>query len=858
MHLLRPSIFDRLRAHGERPAIITRETTLSYAQLAALVDAARRRLGPNRQLVALSARNDVSSLTWLIAALTDRHAVILSSADGLAALVEAYDPDVVIDDGDITHDRRGTRHDLHPDLALLLSTSGSTGSAKTVRISHTNLIANAESIVEYLGITPDDRALTTLPIHYCYGLSVVTSHLLAGASLALTDWSVVDPCLWDFAEQAAITSFAGVPYTFEMLDAQRLRAPESLRYITQAGGRLDAARVRQWAASGSQQGWEFVVMYGQTEATARMAYLPPHLAQTHPHALGIPIPGGWLRLDPVDGQPDGIGELVYTGENVMLGYASSAADLWRGGELKELRTGDLAAIEDGLFVWKGRRSRVAKCFGLRIDLDHVERMLADSGLNARAVQADPAHHGGAVHVFVEQAKDVARALELAEHHTRLPRHAIGVARVAQFPRTASGKVDYQDLRRQAAAISRGGGPQAASVRDLYATLLCRPTATVEDSFASLGGDSLSYVELSVRLGERGIDLPADWHDRPIRELEAAPVVARRTVRADTSILLRALAIVLIVSTHSNVVAIPGGAHLLLAIAGYNFARFGLGSQRLRHGLATVARVAIPSALWIGAVTLLTGEYDWPTAFMLNGVFGADQWTDQWRFWFLEAYIWFQVTALLVTAVPVVARTLHRSGFASLVGATLVALAARYAQVGVEANIPERYTPTVIVWCFLAGWTAATASTARQRVIAGLLVTVGTAGFFGDPAREAVVIGGVITLLLWPTVRMPRQVVKSAGVLAGASLFIYLTHWQVYPHLEVEHPVLGLVASLAVGVLVWRGWDAITAQARRVVSRPDRPLDELVPDRGRTRRRGRPRGVPASTVPAPQAASRPAR
>lgn len=852
MHLLRPSIFDALRTHGERPAIITRETTLSYAQLAALVDAARRRLGPNRRLVALSARNDVNSLTWLIAALTDRHTVILSSAESLAGLVEAYDPDVVIDDGDITEVRPGTRHDLHPDLALLLSTSGSTGSAKTVRLSHTNLIANAESIVEYLGITPDDRALTTLPIHYCYGLSVVTSHLLAGASLALTEWSVVDPCLWDFAQEVAVTSFAGVPYTFEMLDAQRLRAPQSLRYITQAGGRLDAAQVRQWAASGRQRGWKFVVMYGQTEATARMAYLPPHLAETHSHALGIPIPGGWLRLEPVDGQPNGIGELVYTGENVMMGYASSAMDLWRGGELKELRTGDLAAVEDGLFVWKGRRNRVSKCFGLRIDLDHVEQMLADSGLNARAV-----HAGDGVHVFVEQANDVARALELAEHHTRLPRHAIGVARVAQFPRTTSGKVDYRDLNRQAAAIGRGGGPRAASVRDLYATLLGRPDTTVEDSFASLGGDSLSYVELSVRLGERGIDLPVDWHHRPIRELEAAPIVARPTVRADTSILLRALAIVLIVGTHSNVFAIPGGAHLLLAIAGYNFARFGLGSQRLRHGLATVARVAIPSAIWIGAVTLLTREYDWPTALMLNGVVGADHWTDQWRFWFLEAYIWFQVTALLVTAVPVVARAINRAPFASLVAATLAALAARYAQVGIEADIPERYTPTVIAWCFLAGWMAAAASTGRQRVVAGLLVALGTAGFFGDPVREAVVVGGVSTLLLWPTVRMPRPFVRAAGVLAGASLFIYLTHWQVYPHLEVEHPVLGLVASLAVGVLVWRVWDSVVTLARRALRRLDRPLGGPAPDRGRTRRLRRQRAVPASTGPAPQAASRPA-
>ena len=131
------------------------------------------------------------------------------------SLVAAYDPDVIIRPGQgepVLEERRpGTRHELHPDLALLLSTSGSTGSPKLVRLSHANLESNAESIADYLGIEDDHKAITTLPMSYCYGLSVINSHLLRGAALVLTDLSVVDPCFWELFSSSGASSFAAVP-----------------------------------------------------------------------------------------------------------------------------------------------------------------------------------------------------------------------------------------------------------------------------------------------------------------------------------------------------------------------------------------------------------------------------------------------------------------------------------------------------------------------------------------------------------------------------------------------------------------------------------------------------------------------
>ena len=177
----------------------------------------------------------------------------------------------------------------------------------------------------YLELTPDDRGITSLPLHYCYGLSVLHSHLAVGAAVVLTDASVVDPCFTEALRAHGVTNVAGVPHTFELLERagpERLHVP-TLRFITQAGGRMAPERVEQWLDRAEQWGAKFYVMYGQTEATARMAYLPPAIARHRPSAIGRPIPGGRLELRPVEGLPDDVGELVYRGPNVMLGYATN-------------------------------------------------------------------------------------------------------------------------------------------------------------------------------------------------------------------------------------------------------------------------------------------------------------------------------------------------------------------------------------------------------------------------------------------------------------------------------------------------------------------------------------------------------
>ncbi len=805
---------------GNAPALIAGDTVLSYADLSGRVRERVAALGGVRRLVLLECRNDIETVVTYLAALEGRHPVLLAGPDCLRDdLVATYRPGVVAR-GPLLEVHPDNTHELHADLAVLLSTSGSTGSPKLVRLSPENLRSNARSIATYLALTPDDRAATSLPMHYCYGLSVVNSHLLVGASLLLTDASVVDERFWDDFTMARATSFAGVPHTFDLLDSTGFAERElpTLRIVTQAGGRLDPETVRRYALLGRQHGFDLFVMYGATEATARMAYLPPHLACYRPGTIGVPVPGGTFRIDGGE-----VGELVYTGDNVMLGYAHGPADLALGRSVHELRTGDLARQhEDGLFELVGRASRIAKLFGVRIDLDRVEELAGSAGAASRAVEYD-----GRLHLFVTRHRDVAKVRALGQRFG-LPAHAVEVEVLHELPVTPSGKPDHGALVRQAEAASRNrqaqpNGPVTAGrIRDLYAQLLGRHDATEDDSFVSLRGDSLSYVEASVRLGRLLSTLPNDWAQLSARELAAkarAPEHAPRlTAAVETSVVLRAVAIVLIVASHANVLTVMGGAHVLLAVVGFNLARLQLtrsSRHERRRSLFRAARnVALPSALWIGGVTLLTGMYDTSTALMLNNLLGSDTWDVRWQFWFLEAAVWALVGVGVVLPLATVDRLERAFPFGFAAGVFAVALAVRYVIAPGEAGPTERYALPVVLWCVALGWMAARARTRRECVITSASAVLACWGFFGDPVREALVAGGVCLLVLAPRMRVPTVALPLLSTLAASSLFVYLTHWQVYPHLETDHPMLATIASFVVGVVVWRVYGEVTARVAR--------------------------------------------
>ncbi len=826
----------RLSSHGDRAALLTPNEVVTYAELASRVVDVAAELGTTRRLLLIAGTNEIEPIVTYLAALSAGHPVILVPGDNpgnLAAVESAYDPDVVFSAGALVARREGTAHDLHPDLALLLTTSGSTGSPKLVRLSLENLEANATSIASYLAIRPTDVAATTLPMHYCYGLSVINSHLISGASLLLTSASVVDGCFWELFRAHRATTFAGVPYTFDLLDRvgfDSLDLP-SLRYVTQAGGRMPPATVSRYAELGQRRGWDLFVMYGQTEATARMAYLPPDLTLSSPSSIGLPIPGGAFTLEPLPEMPLDppagpveVGELVFSGSNVMLGYATSPADLALGREVTTLRTGDVARrTPDGLYEIVGRRTRFAKIFGLRIDLDQVETVFAAEGVSAFCADGD--NH--LVVAVSSQARpvDVEVVQGLAKEHFGLPFGAVRVCPVPEVPRLPSSKPDYRAIASLPAARVEpdGGGCTTDRVRAVYAEMLRRPDVTDEDSFVTLEGDSLSYVEMSIRLEETLGHLPPDWHVTPIGSLAPTSGRRRRGFRSlESNVLLRALAIVLIVGSHANLFLLMGGAHVLLGLAGFNFGRFHLTSaprrERVRHLSTSIARIVVPSVAWIALVAALSAPYSWRQVVLLNGVLGSREWSEPgWYYWYIEALVYTLVALTLLMALPFVDRIERRWPFwlpMTLVG---LGLLTRYELV-VFLGGDVVHRANIIFWLFALGWATVKASSSWQRALVSAVVVLTVPGFFDDLLREALVVAGMLMLVWLRAVQVPTWAARLCGVLASASLYIYLAHWQIYPHLEDSYPLLATLLSLAGGIVLWQAFTRVSPYVETFLTR----------------------------------------
>ncbi|MEU7112948.1 AMP-binding protein [Streptomyces sp. NPDC046182] len=815
-----------LALYGDRPALVTADGVVSYSELSRLVADTARRLGTGRRLVLVPGANTVGALVVHLAALSAGHPVLLVPGDhpeAVESLTAAYDPDIVVHPGTgewrIEERRPGSAHTFHPDLALLLSTSGSTGSPKLVRLSYENLQANAESIATYLKIRDTDRAATTLPMHYCYGLSVVHSHLLRGAGLVLTELSVADACFWELFRTSRGTALAGVPYTFDLLDRVGFAEMDlpHLRYITQAGGRLAPERVARYAELGQRRGWDLFVMYGQTEATARMAYLPPELAGEHPGAIGVPIPGGSFSLEPVEEAPGhGVGELVYSGPNVMLGYADTPEDLALGRTVVTLRTGDLARrTEKGLFEIVGRRSRFLKILGMRIDPQQVEAMLERHGLSAFCAGDDERL---VLAVVSKPGWDERRIRRRVVDECGLPTRAVAVHLLPELPRLPSGKPDYQTVR-ALDQMDRADQPLVDGADDdnlcaLYAKILDRTDVTPESTFVGLGGDSLSYVEMSLHLEQRLGRLPASWHTTPIRDLRAPASKPPSRIRAlETSVALRAVAIVCVVASHVRLVEIRGGAHLLLAVAGFNFARFLLTSaerrERVRRTGRSIARIALPCVAWTAFAILIGAGYDLSNLLLLHNALFPQDMGPGLHLWFVEALVYILLTVLALLAVPAVDRAERRFPFGLPLALVALGLLTRYELVG----LPERSQITdavTVFWLFALGWAAAKARTTPHRLLVTLAALTTVPGFFpGEPRREAFVLIGFVLLVWFPTLPSHHRINQAAGLLAASSLSIYLTHWQIYPILDDVSEPLSLATAIVFGIGYAKATDHLT-------------------------------------------------
>ena len=458
--------------YRDKPAMLDEYgVSLTYG---ALDEAGRHLMAAigRRCLTFILCRNEIGALVGYTGLINNGGIPLLLNSridsEALAALLAAYQPPYLwvpedmapaFPDMTTVHNAFGycllqtcftMEYPLHPDLALLLTTSGSTGSPKFVRQSYENVRSNAEAIVSYLELDETERPITTLPMNYTYGLSIINSHLLAGAALLVTDKSMMQREFWSFFKTAGATSFGGVPYTYEMLDRMRFQRMDlpSLRTMTQAGGKLSPALHRKFAEDAAAAGRKFVVMYGQCEATARMGYLPPEKAVEKRGSMGLAIPGGSFRLMDEDGKeitiPGVAGELVYEGPNVTLGYAERGEDLAKGDERGGvLHTGDMAKFdEDGYFYITGRKKRFLKIYGNRVNLDEVDVLVKEKFQGLDCASAGVDDH---LFVFFTVAYQTEAVFEFLIHRTQLNSAAFRVFPIYEIPKSDSGKTLYREL-----------------------------------------------------------------------------------------------------------------------------------------------------------------------------------------------------------------------------------------------------------------------------------------------------------------------------------------------------------------------------------------------------------------------------
>lgn len=794
-----PSFAANLQAWGDRSALIGEDgQSISYSQLARMADRFAASLPDGVRLLAVEARNRSEAVAAYLGALRANVPVIMHSGGTASGhILDRYRPDARY-----APDGAGGNWRLqitptaweclpHPELALLLSTSGSTGSPKLVRLSAAALGANAQSIAAYLALGTADRAVTSLPLSYSYGLSVLNSHFEVGASVVLTDLSVADPAFHKLLQARGVTGLAGVPHSYELMERSGLLAnlPASVTTLTQAGGRMAQDLALRVAEQTRRTRAKLFLMYGQTEATARIAYLRPELLTRYPGAIGQAIPGGELWLEDENGAraaPGEVGELIYRGPNVMMGYATDRGMLADPPGPDVLRTGDLAAeIAPGIFRIAGRKTRFVKLFGLRIGLDDLEARCREAGADAFVAGDDAQVVIAAARADLDKSRQVAIRLGL-------PEDKFAFVHLSEIPRLPGGKVDYPAILSAARASkdpSRSTGTDAIeAVVQLYQRLARGAPLKETDSFESLNGDSLSYVQCSIAIEDALGETPDGWERLSLARLRT--LARAKTVQGsalwrmtwlESDVVVRFLAIMQILFQHA-LDNMQGGADILMLLAGLSWARFQ--HARLTTGGSGAAFLDFTRRYLLIYLGIMLGVFALNRKILWSHQLFISTFRGDWggilnTYWFIESLTWCVALICVALAVPAIRKfAVLQPAFFSLafVG---TALAIRLIG-GLALDAPAHVfrSPDQMLIYFAAGWAIALAGWQLRLALFVLLGFVSAMAWGWADTHVAAIAVAAGLMVFVRRVPMPRLASHVVGAIAAASFYIYL--FNIFP------------------------------------------------------------------------------
>lgn len=442
---------------------------LTYGDIVSLREALSKTL-PERELVFCLCENRVGALAGFLSLYDCKDVCLLLSAKidkGLLdTLYETYKPsyfwmheskvgetpyEVVYQFKDYVLCKTGNKAPaLHPELSMLMTTSGTTGSPKLVRHKYGNIESNAKNVAQVFGWTPEERGIIDLPMQYTMGLNVICSHLYVGATVLLIEVNLMSPKYWSFIKEQKGSNFTGVPFSYEILNRLRFGRMD-LPYLTtmaEGGGKLSDTLFKTFADMMAEKGKRFFATFGTTETSARLAFLPPEQATTHIGSIGRAIPEGKLILVDENGNEiteAGVdGELRYEGPNVTMGYGTCVEDLMKGDEFCGVyETGDIARKdEDGFYYIVGRKKRFLKLFGLRVSLDQSEKIIKDSlGIECACTGDD-----NQMLIYITQEGKAEEVRNLIAEKTGLMAKSFEVREIESIPRFESGKINYKELK----------------------------------------------------------------------------------------------------------------------------------------------------------------------------------------------------------------------------------------------------------------------------------------------------------------------------------------------------------------------------------------------------------------------------
>ena len=465
-------LFRAFNKYKNNIAIIDKEhSDLSYKQVLKESNKIKKKI-KIKSLILIISENTLGSLLAYIFCIINNHVAIIidSKTDkkNILKVFKNYEPNYIFLSKEIKtifnkkclekysffdqillKNKINKKKKLNKNLSVLLSTSGSMGSIKFVKLSRNNLKINTDSIINYLKINNKDSAITNLPISYSYMISVINTHLEAGGSIIISKYSLIEKKFWKILKNSKVTSFNGVPYTYEMLIRIGIKNIKinSLKYLTQAGGKLEKNKLKEIINFCKKHNIKFFSMYGQTEASPRISYLKPEFSEKKIGSIGKGLSGNKIYIINDTGkkilEPYVEGEIICEGKNVFMGYSKNYNDLNRPNEKNyKLKTGDLGFFDkDGFFFITSRISRITKIFGNRIDLGDLESLMKQKGYKVVCLSDNKK-----IFIFIEKKYNKINLINTSSQITNLNISSFKLIKLKYFPRTSNNKVSYSELK----------------------------------------------------------------------------------------------------------------------------------------------------------------------------------------------------------------------------------------------------------------------------------------------------------------------------------------------------------------------------------------------------------------------------